>query len=41
MLQQLCCHPLIADSINSIVSGNKEIDLDEIQDKLLVHHKKI
>ena len=40
-LQQLCCHPLIADSINSIVSGNKEINLDEIQDKLLAHHKNV
>lgn len=40
LLQQLCCHPLIADSINNIIAGNKEVNLDEIQDKLLEHHKK-
>lgn len=38
-LQQLCCHPLIADSMRRII-GSTVTDLDQVQDKLLEHHKK-
>ena len=38
-LQQLCCHPLIIDSVKKIF-GNVEVDLSVMQDKLIEHHKK-
>jgi SNF2 family DNA or RNA helicase len=38
-LQQLCCHPMVIDSMKSIM-GNVELDLSLMQDKLIDHHKK-
>jgi SNF2 family DNA or RNA helicase len=38
ILQQMCCHPLIADSISKII-GNEEVNLDTMKDKLINHHK--
>ena len=38
-LQQLCCHPLIVDSMKKIVSGNNIVDLDQVQDLMIRHHK--
>ncbi|ULY68474.1 putative superfamily II helicase [Chlorella virus XW01] len=38
ILQQMCCHPLIADSISKII-GNEEVNLDNMKDKLISHHK--
>ena len=37
-LQQLCCHPLVVDSVKKIF-GNIEVDLTVMQDKLIEHHK--
>jgi DNA repair protein RAD5 len=37
-LQQLCCHPLVVDSVKRIF-GNVEVDLAVMQDKLIEHHK--
>jgi SNF2 family DNA or RNA helicase len=34
ILQQLCCHPIIADSFKSMM-GNREINLDEIKEALI------
>jgi SNF2 family DNA or RNA helicase len=36
-LQQLCCHPLVAESFHNVL-GNKTVSLEEIQTKLLEHH---
>jgi SWI/SNF-related matrix-associated actin-dependent regulator of chromatin subfamily A3 len=36
-LQQMCCHPLIADSFRKII-GNEIISLDVMHDKLISHH---
>lgn len=38
VLQQLCCHPLIAETFNRIV-GNKEVDLDVMKDSLILHNE--
>jgi SNF2 family DNA or RNA helicase len=38
ILQQMCCHPLIAESISKII-GNEEVNLDTMKDKLIKHHK--
>lgn len=38
ILQQMCCHPLIAESISKII-GNEEVNLDTMKDKLISHHK--
>ena len=38
ILQQLCCHPLIAESIGRII-GNKEVNLDEMKKELINFHK--
>jgi SNF2 family DNA or RNA helicase len=38
ILQQMCCHPLIAESISKII-GNEEVNLDTMKDKLILHHK--
>ena len=38
-LQQLCCHILVSDSTSKYFS-NAEMDLDEMQDKLIEYHKK-
>jgi SNF2 family DNA or RNA helicase len=37
ILQQICCHPLIAESYKKII-GNEPVSLDEVQDKLIEHH---
>ena len=37
-LQQLCCHPLVVDSVKKIF-GDVEIDLSIMQDKLIEYHK--
>jgi SNF2 family DNA or RNA helicase len=37
VLQQICCHPLIAESYKKII-GNDPVSLDEVQDKLIEHH---
>jgi DNA repair protein RAD5 len=37
-LQQLCCHPLVVDSVKKIF-GNIEVDLTVMQDKLIEYHK--
>jgi SNF2 family DNA or RNA helicase len=37
-LQQLCCHPLIMDSVRKIM-GNDIIDLDTMKDKMINHHQ--
>ena len=38
VLQQLCCHPLIAETFNRII-GNKEVDLDTMKDSLILHNE--
>jgi SNF2 family DNA or RNA helicase len=40
ILQQLCCHPLIADSFRKII-GNDVVDLDVMHDKLVTYHTNI
>ena len=37
-LQQLCCHPLVVDSVKKIF-GDVEVDLAVMQDKLILYHK--
>jgi SNF2 family DNA or RNA helicase len=37
-LQQLCCHPLIVESVKKIF-GDVEVDLSVMQDKLIDYHK--
>jgi DNA repair protein RAD5 len=37
-LQQLCCHPLVVESVKKIF-GNIEVDLTVMQDKLIEYHK--
>ncbi len=39
ILQQLCCHPLIAESFKKIV-GSEPTSLEDVQDKLIEHHTK-
>ena len=38
VLQQLCCHPLIAETFNSII-GNNIVDLDVMKDSLILHNE--
>ncbi len=40
ILQQICCHPLIAESYKKII-GNEPVSLDEVQDKLIEHHNDV
>ncbi len=40
ILQQICCHPLIAESYKKII-GNVPVSLDEVQDKLIEHHNDV
>jgi SNF2 family DNA or RNA helicase len=40
ILQQICCHPLIAESYKKII-GNEPVSLENVQDKLIEHHTKI
>ena len=37
-LQQMCCHPLVADSYHQVI-GNESVSLDEIQEKLIKYHQ--
>lgn len=37
-LQQLCCHPLVVESVKKIF-GDVEVDLSVMQDKLISYHK--
>jgi SNF2 family DNA or RNA helicase len=37
LLQQICCHPLVAESFKKII-GNKPVSLEEVQDKIIEHH---
>ncbi len=39
ILQQLCCHPLIAESFKKII-GSEPTSLEDVQDKLIEHHTK-
>ena len=39
ILQQICCHPLIADSLRKII-GAEPTSLEDVQDKLIEHHNK-
>jgi DNA repair protein RAD5 len=38
VLQQMCCHPLVADSYHQVV-GNASVSLEEIQEKLITYHE--
>lgn len=38
-LQQLCCHPLIVDSMKKIIGGDGIIDLDKAKLELIQFHK--
>jgi len=38
-LQQMCCHPLIADSMKKIFSSTNIVDLDTMQEKIIDYHK--
>ncbi len=40
ILQQICCHPLIAESYKKIV-GSDTVSLENVQDKLIEHHTKV
>lgn len=40
ILQQICCHPLIAESYKKII-GNEPVSLEEVQEKLIEHHNDI
>ncbi len=40
ILQQICCHPLIAESYKKIVGGDT-LSLENVQDKLIEHHTKV
>ena len=40
ILQQMCCHPLIADSFRKII-GNEVVELDVMHDKLIAYHTNI
>jgi len=39
ILQQICCHPLVAESYHQII-GNKTVSLDEMKDKIIDYHEK-
>ena len=38
-LQQLCCHPLIVESMKRLINGGTILDLDQVQDLMIEHHK--
>ena len=38
ILQQLCCHPLIAETFNRMIS-NKEVDSDSMKDTIISHNE--
>ena len=40
ILQQICCHPLIAESYKKII-GDEPTSLEDVQDKLIEHHTDI
>ncbi len=40
LLQQICCHPLIAESFKKII-GKNPMSLEDVQDKLVDHHNKV
>ncbi len=40
LLQQICCHPLIAESFKKII-GDTPLSLEDVQDKIIQHHNKI
>ncbi len=40
LLQQICCHPLIAESFKKII-GKNPVSLEDVQDKLVNHHNKV
>jgi DNA repair protein RAD5 len=40
ILQQICCHPLIAESYKKIIGG-EIVSLENVQDKLIEHHTKV
>lgn len=40
VLQQLCCHPLIAESFNRLIK-NKEVDLDSMKDIIISHNESV
>jgi SNF2 family DNA or RNA helicase len=40
ILQQICCHPLIAESYKKIIGGDT-VSLENVQDKLIEHHNKV
>ena len=40
VLQQLCCHPLIAETFSRFI-GNKEVDLDSMKDQIMEHNENI
>jgi SNF2 family DNA or RNA helicase len=40
ILQQICCHPLIAESYKKIIGGDT-VSLENVQDKLIEHHTKV
>ena len=39
VLQQMCCHPLVAESYRNVI-GNATVSLDEMKDQLISHHEK-
>ena len=39
ILQQICCHPLVAESYHQII-GNKTVSLDEMKEKIIDFHEK-
>ncbi len=39
ILQQICCHPLVAESYHQII-GNKTVSLDEMKEKIIDYHEK-
>ena len=39
VLQQICCHPLVAESYHQII-GNKTVSLDEMKEKIIDYHEK-
>ncbi len=40
ILQQICCHPLIAESYKKIIGG-ETLSLENVQEKLIEHHNKV
>jgi SNF2 family DNA or RNA helicase len=40
VLQQICCHPLIAESYKKII-GNDPVSLENVQEQLILHHNDV